>query len=311
VSEPAVSVVIVSARRTRLAFALEALAAQTLPEAEFEVIVVRDAPEGAPPDVPGVAATWLDGEGSGNIAALRNQGWRAARAPYLAFTDDDCRPVPDWLERLLERSGPGRIVQGRTRPDPDEAHLLHGLARSQTVEPPSGWYETCNILYPRDLLEREGGFDEHFGALGEDADLGLRATEAGAEVVAAADAQVMHGVLPRTLPAAMRAALRRDTMPLVIARHPNQRTQLPLGYFWKESHWRLLLALGGLALARPGRRWPLLAAVPYVRYHFDPQTRTARSAARQAAGIGSRALVDGAEVVATARGSVRERVPLL
>ena len=59
------------------------------------------------------------------------------------------------------------MVQGRTAPDPDEAHLLHGLARSVEIdapEPPGTRPATSPI--PRALLERLGGFDERFGRLG-------------------------------------------------------------------------------------------------------------------------------------------------
>ena len=118
-------------------------------------------------------------------AAKRNAAWRAARAPDLvAFTDDDCRPPADWLERLLAAAArhPGAVVQGATRPDPDEAPLLLSTAhaRTQTIDPPSRWAETCNIVYPRALLEALGGFDERLPvAAGEDTDLALRALGAG------------------------------------------------------------------------------------------------------------------------------------
>ena len=43
------------------------------------------------------------------------------------------------------------------------------------------WFETCNIVYEAELLERLDGFDEAFAeALGEDTDLGWRALAAGA-----------------------------------------------------------------------------------------------------------------------------------
>ena len=78
--------------------------------------------------------------GTGTPARHRNLGWRAARAPLVAFTDDDCRPEPDWLEVLLAaaRRHPSAIVQGATRPDPFESELLQAIhARTQQIEPPS------------------------------------------------------------------------------------------------------------------------------------------------------------------------------
>lgn len=102
-------------RETRLAFGLEALAAQTLPGERFEVIVVRDedaepplvqAPEG--PDVRFLALPGVTGP-----TAKRNLGWRETRPPLIAFTDDDCRPSPGWLEGLLAAGeGPRRVRPG-------------------------------------------------------------------------------------------------------------------------------------------------------------------------------------------------------
>src|SRR3546814_1007830 len=34
-------------------------------------------------------------------APARNLGWRSSSAPYVAFTDDDCVPRPDWLAQSL------------------------------------------------------------------------------------------------------------------------------------------------------------------------------------------------------------------
>src|SRR5438046_2575700 len=35
-------------------------------------------------------------------AAARNTGWRAARAAWIAFLDDDVLPADGWVEALLE-----------------------------------------------------------------------------------------------------------------------------------------------------------------------------------------------------------------
>ena len=308
---PEASVVIPTTREVRVGFALEALAAQTLDPDRFEVVVVRDGAwsSEARPSEPGLSVRFVDTDSRSNIAVVRNRGWQAARGRLIAFTDDDCRPDPGWLASLLAATdGDGVVVQGRTEPDPDELHLFHGLARSQEIVGLSAWHETCNMLYPRALLERLGGFDERFAALGEDADLGLRARREGAEFRYTDDALVYHAVNQRTPASAIREALRRDTIPLLLSRHPQRREALWGGIFWQRSHALLLLAVGGVLLARR-HRLAALAAIPYVRHHTkaDSLRGGPHRVARHAAYLGIRALVDAAEVVTTTAAAVRER----
>jgi GT2 family glycosyltransferase len=244
-------------------------------------------------------------------AAARNAGWRAASAPLVAFTDDDCRPAPNWLEELLVADrGPDAFLQGRTEPDPDERHLLGGLARTMLVDGPSEWFQTCNMAYPRALLERLDGFDERFPRpAGEDTDLGLRAREAGARPVYVPDALAWHAVHPRHLPRALAETWRWDAVPAVIARHPEQRGALHRRFFWKESHARLALAAAG---ALSGRRTiAAAAAAPYVELHLRGYDRTARGLARAAVDLPARLAVDTVEVAVTLRAAARERVALV
>src|SRR3954464_15181156 len=247
--DPSVAVVIATRfRETRLAFALEALAAQTLDRDRFEVIVVRasESADGALADVPpGLPVRYITCPVAG-AAAQRNLGWRATDAPLVAFTDDDCRPAPDWLERLLASAGgPETIVQGATRPDPDEEHLLARAphARTMRVEPPGPWGQTCNILYPRAVLERAGGFDERFAHAGEATALLQRALAVGARQVAAPGAVVLHAVETPALGEHLRSLRRWELVPAVVARHPQLRAGMPLRLFWKTRHATFTLAL--------------------------------------------------------------------
>ena len=312
---PSVAVVIPSRRGPRLAFALEALAAQSLAQGAFEVIVVRDSLSAGPDPVPpaGLRVRFLPAPEACGPTVKRNLGWRAADADLIAFTDDDCRPASNWLERLSAAwdGSETAFVQGATRPDPDEEHLLHGLARSQLIDAPSPWYQTCNIAYPRRLLERLGGFDEQFLFGGEDTDLGARSVAAGGRRVWEPQAVVWHAVVPRTLPRALAEAVRWPSQPLLLRRHPDYRDELYARFFWRRSH-----ALVGLALlgATGARRHPWLAAVaaaPYVNANLDRRALSARGVARQLAGLPSRAAVDALELAAMARAAVRFRVPVL
>ncbi len=317
------AVVIPTARReTRLAFALDALAGQTLPRERFEVVVVRaDAPgpTSAAPD--GLQVRFLWAAANSGPAAKRNVGWRATTAPLVAFTDDDCRPAADWLEQLLAAAD-GRdgdfLLQGRTEPDPEEITRLHGLAVTQEISAPSGWYETCNVAYPRELLERLGGFDERFGGAdagdypvgGEDTDLGLRAVAAGADERFVEGAVVRHAVHSRHLARALRDTRRWRSVPLVLERHPQQRRALTAGLFGRRAHWALLVA--GLAL--PLRRRPVLAAAalaPYLDHHLRGYAPTPLGITRGLLDLPARALVDGTEMAVTAVAAVRHRTPAL
>jgi len=312
---PEVSVVIPTRNReTRLAFALDALAEQTLDRDRFEVVVVR-APDGPGPltDAPaGIAVRFLTAAIAGP-AVQRNVGWRASAAPVIAFTDDDCRPAVDWLERLLDSlAGEETILQGRTEPDPDERHLWWGLSRSWEITGETEWYATCNVAYPRAMLESLDGFDERFpAAWGEDTDLGLRARELGAGLRYVDDALVWHAVLPRSLPAAVREARRREATVTVIARHPAYRSELYHRYFAHERHAKLILALGGALVFR---RRPLLAAgaaLPYLHASIDWRNLTPRGVLRRILHLPARVVVDVAETAITARAAIRNRVALL
>jgi GT2 family glycosyltransferase len=314
VSEPRVSVVVAASRPLRLRWLLNALEEQTMPATDWEVLVVHgfDGPTASRfvSDHPLAAAGRMreigPPEGGGAPARQRNAGWRAARAPLVAFTDDDCRPEPDWLERLLQRAEgeSADVVQGATRPDPFEQDVFAAPhVHTLKVDPPGRFAQTCNILYPRELIERLGGFDER-AIVGEDIDLSLRAQEAGVPLVGAPDAVVNHAVEAHTLPGFVRRNVRWRHLAYVVSRHPGLRRDCALGVFWKRSHLTLLLALAGVAGARRG---PVLAllALPYLAPELARRGKRPVDVAVAAAEVPGRAVNELAEVLAMAAGSAR------
>jgi len=147
-----------------------------------------------------------------------------------------------------------------------------------------------------------------FSQLGEDADLGLRAEEMGLKLTYSDSALVWHAVLPRTPATAVREALRRDTVPALIARHRRARDRIFLRVFWKQSHAGIVLGLGGVAFARRRPFVGLLLLVPYLSLGFDRRAhRSPRGFVRFARHQPARLLVDLAELLATLRGAVRAR----
>ena len=303
-------IAVVSATRDRperLGRQLAALRRQTLARERFEVIVVDDAsgPEtqellASADDVRVVRRDTQGGPGAG-----RNSGWRVARAPLVAFTDDDCEATPGWLEAFLDAAQrrPGAFLQGRVLPLPAEEASFGPFSHTIRIEELTRGFETANILYPRDLLERLGGFDETFTESGEDTDLAWRAMELGAEAVFVADALAYHAVLQLGPAGMLRRAARWHEAPLVYRRHPGIRKTLVLNLFWSRHHLDALLAL--VALALPRRlglvRWCL--ALPYLR----------RLVVRRSGPVLAPYIVlhDAIEIATLLRGSLRYRTLVL
>jgi GT2 family glycosyltransferase len=322
-AERDVSVVVPSHERPlRLRWLLNALEEQSLPRERWELVVVHDCAgeeteellQEHPLAASGTLRHLRLPAGTGLPSRQRNAGWRAARAPLIAFTDDDCRPDPDWLARMVDAAAenPGAVVQGRVRPDPFETDILAAPhARTIEVEPPGPFAQTCNVLYPRELLERVGGFEESFPLLaGEDTDLYLRAREAGAGYVGAPDALVYHAVESSSLVGAVKRSIRWQHLAYVVKRHPQMRERLELRVFWRHSHALLARAFGGALGARRAR--PVAAlALPYLAHVLRRRGTHKRGLIRGAAELPGRLVIDATEMATLARGSIRYRTVLL
>jgi glycosyltransferase involved in cell wall biosynthesis len=282
-SSPRVSVVVATHNRaSQLAELLDGLRSQTLGSESFEVIVVDDASTDGTREVLAeerargdLRLEVIDRQRPGGPATARDQGWRAATAAVVAFTDDDCVPQPHWLERgLMELDGdPVKFVQGRTEPPPGGLAAVpprqRAFTRTIRVTALDPAFQTCNVFYPRSLLERIDGFDtEAFGRDpgGEDSDLAWRAIAAGAQAVYC-EAAVVHHAVNRLGPLGkLRVAARWATPLRVYARHPEfKRAHFTRGVFWKNSHYLLARALTALVLPRRLRFLAPWLVAPYAR----------------------------------------------
>jgi GT2 family glycosyltransferase len=303
------------ARHLRLRWLLNALEGQTLPLDQWDVVVVHDYDASTAERVierhqlaeAGVLRHITIEPGTGSPSRQRNIGWRSADGELIAFTDDDCRPEPDWLERMVEEAhrAPGRIVQGRTRPEPNERELLAAPhVRTLQIDPVGPYAQTANILYPRALLERLGGLDERAIA-GEDVGLSLRARRAGVDITAAPEAIVNHAVESHTLPGAVRQNWKWRHLAYLVKLHPEFRRELPLRVFWDEHHMRATGALVGLVGAASGKPVLLACAAPYVRHGLRRRGRAPRQTVLAAAELPGQAARQIAEVLGLMVGSAR------
>ncbi len=241
-------------------------------------------------------------------AGGRNSGWRVAKAPLIAFTDDDCVPREDWLTAALavHRERPSTVVQGRTEPDPAELESGGLLSHTQRIEQLGPEYQTCNIFSPRTVRESLDGFDERFGLApaGEDTDLAWRAIEAGFGTVFAPNAVVRHAVDRVGVRGTLRLAARWSALPRVFAQHPQLRATLNRGVFWTVWHYLLWRSL--LALLAPAWLRRLVLTM-----HLLELRKRARSGGAGPWAIPFLLVHDAVECWALARGAVRYRTLVL
>ncbi len=316
-SAPVVSVVTATHNRAeRLSALFDALAAQTLPSDAFEVVIVDDASSDGTPEIidrelgrGALSLRTIRNDTSLGPAASRNRGWRLADTPLIAFTDDDCVPTEAWLESLVAAAGDRCevIVTGRTLPNPAEAEALGPYSKTVSIDRPSPHYETCNVVYPRALLERVGGFDEAFPSpAGEDSDLGSRAVSVGGVPRYEPAALVYHAVFARGPLGALRDALLATEGTQAYKRNPELRANLPFGLFYDRSHPLLAQAAIGAVLARRN---------PHAAVLLLPYLRNVRNRCRSSGGSYAHApfyaVFDAVQIAATVRGAVRNRTFIL
>lgn len=180
---------------------LASLAAQTLDTDRFEVLLVENG-EGRVGDLErdaGRLRLRVLRSAPGAYAA-RNAGLAASRAPHLAFTDVDCLPAPDWLERGLAHLEAAPRAAGRIdllpRPEAPYASRLERarfFRQARYVE--EGFGATANLFVRRAVFDVVGPFDARLRS-GGDAEHGLRASRLGFSIVYAADAVVKHPARP-------------------------------------------------------------------------------------------------------------------
>jgi glycosyltransferase involved in cell wall biosynthesis len=320
VPTPAITVVVATHNRASLLpRLLDGLAAQA--GVDFEAVIVDDASTDDTWEVLGRLAESapfplrpIRLEVNSGAATARNTGWRAASAPLVAFTDDDCVPAPGWLAALVADLRDHDLVQGRTLPNPDQSDRDGPFSRSIDVTGEYGYYETCNMGYRLGALEAAGGFDETFRyPYGEDCDLAWRVKDAGGRSTFDHDALVFHEVWPSDYRSHLRDKVRREGLVLALKKHPRLRSQR--GVFQNGSHPSAVLAAGAglFMLAERGPAGLGVAAVggaTYAwfcrRYHPGP--------ARKVGWFGILPLhfvADICEVAVLARASLKYRALVL
>jgi GT2 family glycosyltransferase len=105
------------------------------------------------------------------LARARNRGVAASTAPVIAFTDDDCRPQPDWadaIEAVFREHPSVGFVTGRVSADRIEGPKISvgGGDEPMTFEygaDPAHLGHGANFAVRREALDAVNGFDQALG----------------------------------------------------------------------------------------------------------------------------------------------------
>jgi hypothetical protein len=121
-----------------------------------------------------------------------------------------------------------------------------------------------------------------------------------------------HAIEDHSLLSRLRTVPRWQHIPAIMGRYPEMRRDQPFRLFWKPTHSRWILGAAALGIAMATHNLRLAVfAVPWARSAWPPHGSHLRGRLRSLSELPGRALIDGAEVVALARGSVRYRTLFL
>lgn len=205
-ADPTFSVIIPTYERAApLARCLEALTRASTARDEYEVIVIDDGGSAALEETVTPfrerMAVRLVRQPNAGPAAARNMGAAQARGRFLAFTDDDCIPAPNWLDALAGplQAAPACMVGGRVR-NPLNANTYSVASQAiidlvyahYNADPlRARFFASNNMALPAQPFRTLGGFTPTFRT-SEDRDLCDRWLGAGYPLIYAPDAVVDH-----------------------------------------------------------------------------------------------------------------------
>jgi glycosyltransferase involved in cell wall biosynthesis len=200
---PVVSVVIPTYNRpSYLSQCLDSLNRQDADPSCFEVIVVNDGGSDvtevieAYPSLPGLR---LIDQTNAGPAAARNHGARSATGTFLAFVDDDCTPLPDWISSICEHAAAETLIGGKVinrlndNLFAEACQTLIDFLYLHLSGSSDLFFTSNNLVIAGHDFQRIGGFDTGFRtSAGEDRELCIRAERRGLSLIHIPNIRIGH-----------------------------------------------------------------------------------------------------------------------
>ena len=207
-SIPFISIVIPTYNRPdKLAECLESLTKLEYPRDSYEVIVVDDGSKMSLESVVEnfnnqIEITLLKQPNAGPATA-RNTGAKQAKGEFLAFTDDDCKPAPDWLNKIAAcfAKKPDCLIGGKTINILSEnpfstasQELINYLYSYYNRDPEQAtFFASNNIAISKQRFHEIGGFDTTYPrAAAEDREFCDRWLQYGNQMIYVPEVNVYH-----------------------------------------------------------------------------------------------------------------------
>lgn len=169
----------------------------------FEIIVVDDGSTDSTPIIAksfGQKIRYFRQKNSGPAKA-RNFGAKKARGKVILFTDSDCIPEKNWLDKMLAPFDDKEVaaVQGAYKTKQKGLVAIFGqleiehryelMKKSKQLD----WVGSYSAAYKKEIYKKMGGFDESFPiASGEDSELSYKIQESGQKIIFNPNAIVYH-----------------------------------------------------------------------------------------------------------------------
>jgi len=208
-----VSIVIITRNRAQmLDQCIAALSEQTYPSEHFEVVIVNDGSTDHTPDIIDrwtqeshitLRGFYVDKFG---YSRARNVGVKNSNGEIISFTDDDCVPQKDWVERVVQWFDKYSEIDvvGQTTIPIFRNRLLKSLNNNLTITKPKEYHKiqeksllkirpfsTCNLHIIKESFDRIGGFNSNIPQ-SEDPDLILRLLKNKFNLLEVSDLNVLH-----------------------------------------------------------------------------------------------------------------------
>lgn len=184
-----------------LAPCLDALFKQTVPRNQYEIIVVDDGSHDGTDVVAKSFDVQVIRQEHAGPAVARNCGVSRSTGNILLFTDADCAPREDWIEKMTRPFQDPEIVGVKGVYRTNQRGLVARFVQTEFEEKYDrmrkadyiDFVDTYSAGYRKAVFQENGGFDPTFpGPSAEDVEFSFRLSQKGYKMVFVPDAVVYH-----------------------------------------------------------------------------------------------------------------------